>query len=316
MKRKNLAKVITTALLAAALTVSLAGCGSSTSDTDSETAGTSAESSAETDTSSEGSAAETDTGTTVIYVGTAGSPAPYVTTDDNNELTGYDIEVLREVFNRLPQYELEFQTTEFASVLTGLSAGNFQMAVNNWGYTEERAENYYYSYPYDAKPYNFVQRSDDEPLTSLEDAANRGYTIECFTGQIATVAIENWNEEHPDNQINVVYTEAELAAVYEHIVDGASDFRIEDAPAYNLLVDSYGFDLQGTQMSDEEMDRISSTLSSYFLFPKTEEGAALREEVNTVLKEMYEDGTLTEYQEKYLGIDYLPDAEEYESTLN
>jgi polar amino acid transport system substrate-binding protein len=318
MKRKNLESRIVAAILAGVLTVSLTACGGSStaSSTDSTAESSSSENTAsEAETSEDAAAAET-TETTVIYAGTAGSPAPYVTTDENNELTGYDIAVLKEVFNRLPQYDLEFQLSDFASVLTGMTAGTCQMAVNNWGYTKERAENYYYSYPYDAKPYWFVQRSDDEPLTSFQDAADRGYTIECFTGQIATVAVENWNTEHPDSQINIQYTEAELPAVYEHIVDGVSDFRIEDAPAYNLLADSYGFDLQGVPISDEDTKQITSTLSSYFLFPKSEEGAALRDEVDAVVKEMFEDGTLADLQQEYLGINYLPDASEYESTLN
>ena len=312
MKKKVLKKRLIAAIMVGALAAGLAGCGSSASDTDSAEDTTSAESEENADAEESSDSTEV----TTIVAGTAASPAPYITVDEDNNVTGYDAAVLEEVFNRLDQYELVWEISDLNAALTGLTAGNYQIAVNNFGYTEERAENYYYSYPYDAKPYYFVQRVDDEPLTSFADAAERGYTIECFTGQIATTAVETWNESSSGDQITIEYTEAELAVVYEHIVDGVSDFRIEDAPIYNQLIESYGFELQATELSEEDTAQISSSLSSYFLFPMTEEGAALREEVDAVLKEMYEDGTLTELQDEYLGIDFLPDAEEYESTIN
>lgn len=308
MKKRNILKGIVTLGLAAALTAGLGACGgNSASQTENTPSSAPSESAAETQETQE---------KTVIIAGTGGSPAPYVTTDENDELTGYDIALLKEVFNRLPQYELQFQLADLPSLMTGVTAGNYHLAINDFGYTEERAENFLFSYPYNATPYNFVQRSDDEPLTSFQDAADRGYTIECFTGEIATAAVENWNRENPDHEINIVYTEAELPAVFEHIVDGVSDFRIDAAPAYNEVIDSYGFDLQGTQISEEETSRITSTLNAYILFPKTEEGEALREDVNAAIKEVYEDGTMTALQKEYLGIDFLPDASEYEKPIN
>jgi polar amino acid transport system substrate-binding protein len=254
---------------------------------------------------------------TTIYAATSGSPAPYITVDEDNNLTGYDIEVLKEIFNRLPQYELELVNTDFSAVLTGLTSGNYQIAVNNLGYREERAENYLYSYPYDKIKYVFIQRKDDEPLTSFQDAADRGYSIEAGAGVNVTNAIEKWNEENPDSQINIIYTEAELPVVFQHIEEGASDFRIDDLPIYTAYQEEYGFEnLTDYEISDEETARVSDSLNSYFLFAKDEQGEALREEVDTVLKELKEDGTLLKLSEEYFGGDQVPDDEDFEATLN
>ena len=43
----------------------------------------------------------------VIKAVTSGTLAPYFYVNDDNELTGVDIDIVKEVFNRLPQYETE-----------------------------------------------------------------------------------------------------------------------------------------------------------------------------------------------------------------
>jgi polar amino acid transport system substrate-binding protein len=163
----------------------------------------------------------------------------------------------------------------------------------------------------------FIQRKDDEPLTSFQDAADRGYSIEAGAGVNVTNAIEKWNEENPDSQINIIYTEADLPIVFQHIQEGASDFRIDDLPIYVAYQDEYGFeDLTDYEISDEETARVSDSLNSYFLFAKDDAGAALREEVDEVLKELKEDGTLLKLSEEYFGADQVPDDADFEETLN
>ncbi|WP_029232305.1 transporter substrate-binding domain-containing protein [Butyrivibrio sp. VCB2006] len=249
-----------------------------------------------------------------VVAATRGGPVPYITVDENDELDGYDIAVFRAVFEKLPQYDVELVKTDDA--LTGLTSGQYQISVNNWGYREERAETYYYSYPYDKVVYDFIQRADDEPLTSFRDASERGYKIEVGAGNNVTNALEAWNESNPDAQIELVYTESDILVLFEHILDGTSDFRIDDHPIFNAYKEQYDLQLQGNSLSDEEAQNVSSSLNAYFLFPKDEAGAALREDVNRVLKELKEDGTLKTLSEKYFGIDQSPDAADFEKVLN
>lgn len=255
-------------------------------------------------------------GTTINAV-TGGSPAPYITVEEDGTYSGYDIEVLKAVFDRLPQYKLDLQTAEFDSIFTGLTAGNYQLAVNNFSYREERSESYYFSFPYDEITYVFVQRNGDEPLTSLQDAADRGYKIESNAGGNVTNAIEQWNSENPDSQIEIIYSDADLAVWFEHIEDGTADFRIDDLPIYNAYLEEFQFQgLQKTELSTEETAKISTALDAYFLFPKSKEGDELRTEVNKVLKELQEDGTLLKLSQEYFGADQVPDASKYVTPIN
>lgn len=256
-------------------------------------------------------------GVTVIHAVTAGTTAPYTTLLEDGTFTGYDIEVLYAVFDRLPQYELDLQVSDREGIFSGLTAGNYQLAVNNYSYTAERAESYYYSFPYDEITYVYVQRAGDTPLTSFQDAADRGYKIEVGATNNVTAALEKWNEENPDSQIELIYSDAANVVWFEHIEDGVSDFRIDDLPIYNANIKEYGFEnLQSTELSEEEIARISTALDAYFLLPKTEEGAALREDINAVLKELQEDGTLLELSEKYFGGDQVPDASKFVTPIN
>lgn len=309
MKANNVKRVLTTILAATLAATSVTACGSGSSNISAEAAGNSNDNA--------NAATENSGDVTVINAVTGGSPKPYISVEEDGSYSGYDIEVLQAVFDRLPQYSLNLQTAEFDAIFSGLTAGNYQIAVNNFSYNEKRAESYYYSFPYDEIKYVFVQRADDEPLTSLQDAADRGYKIEAGAGVNVTNAIEKWNEENPDSQIEIIYTEADLSVVFEHIQDGTSDFRVDDLPIYNSYIEEFGFDgLQKSELSAEETAKFSTALDAYFLFPLNDEGAALREDVNKVLKELQADGTLEELSQKYFGADQVPSADKFETPIN
>lgn len=298
--KQNRIKRIITGTLVGTLALGLTACGSASSTS-----------------SSSDSTAAASGGVTVINAVTGGTPKPYITIDDDNNYSGYDIEVLKAVFEKLPQYELNIQTADFTSLFSGLQAGNYQLAVNNFSYNEDRAESYYFSYPYDEIKYVFIQRKGDEPLTSLQDAADRGYKIEAGAGVNVTNAIEKWNEENPDSQIEIVYTEQDQSVTFEHIQDGTSDFRIDDLPIYQSYQEEFGFDgLEYTELSEEETAKISTALDAYFLFPKDEKGQALRDEINEALKELREDGTLEELSQEFFGANQVPSADKFEETIN
>jgi len=143
-------------------------------------------------------------GVQVVKAVTNGSLAPYMYVNEKEELTGTDIEIVREVFKRLPQYELQI---DIADALQGVLSGQYDIAVNNYGYTPARGETYYYSLPYKTTYNVYIQRPDDKPLTSLKDISDRKYKIELGAGSLTAAMLEKWNELNPNNKINIVYTD-------------------------------------------------------------------------------------------------------------
>ena len=136
MKNRILNRVIATIGVTAVLFGSLTGCGSTSSSTDTAASGV-----------------------TKVTVATKGSPAPYMVVDENNEIGGSDIEIVKAIFERLPQYELEIIKAD--DPLTGLTGGLYDLAVNNYAWRDERGELYYYSLPYKTGYDVYIQRKDD-----------------------------------------------------------------------------------------------------------------------------------------------------------
>ena len=137
-------------------------------------------------------------------------------------------------------------------------------------------------------------------------------------GSLTANALEKWNEENPDHQINIVYSNADFQVKYQHIVDGVADVAIDDGPLIDNLLPNFGLEgkLVANAIDEETEDFLFPQNNTYFLFGKNEKGAALREDVNKVLKEMKEDGTLAQITEKYLGKDTSPDEKYFEETIN
>lgn len=288
----NEKKVTATVLLAALGIAGLTGCGSS----------------AETDASADG--------VTKITVATKGSPAPYMVVDEDGTIGGSDIEVLQAVFEQLPQYEIEIVKSD--DPLTGLTSGLYDIAVNNYTWREERGELYYYSLPYKTGYDVYIQRSGDEPLTGLQDLAERGYKIEVSAGSNKASALEQWNEENPDAQIELVYSESDFQVKFQNIVDGKTDVAIDDGPILDTLITQFGLEeeLVGNPIDEETAEYIFPHNNTYFLFPKDEAGAALREDVDAAILELAEDGTLAEILTEYFGMDNSPADADLEATLN
>lgn len=327
--KKKFVNIFTATVTALALGAGLAGCGAQAQSSAAQS-GTeaqeqnSADTQAQTDAADAGNAnaqadgatESTDGDVTVIKAVTKGSPAPYVTIDENNQPAGSDIEIIKAVFERLPQYELQISLADDA--LTGIISGQYDIGVNNYGYREERADSYYFSYPYKTGYDVYIQRADDKPLEGLKDLADRGYRVEVGAGSLKANALEAWNAENPDDQIDILYSDADFALKFQHILDGTTDVAIDDGPIFDTLIPEFELDgqLVGNPIDEETQKFISPHNSSYFLFAKDEKGAALREDVDQALKEIKEDGTLAKILTDYFGKDTSPAADKFEETIN
>lgn len=313
MKKKIVTKIITILATAAVIGATLAGCGSS-SNGSAQTSGSSSDESTQSS-GSEATGADAPVEVTTIHAVTGGAPAPYMSVNEAGEPEGFDIAVFEALIDRLPQYELEWTVT--SDYLTGLLSGQYDVAVNNLAYRAERAESYFYSFPYKLTDKVFIQRTDAEPVTSLAEAAERGYSIEVGAGGAVTNALEAWNEANPDKQINIIYTEADFLVRYQHILDGQVDFGCDDSPIFAKYAEEFGFtDLVGVTLDNEAMADVLPSVYTYFLFSKDDAGAALRAELDAELKAMYEDGTLAQLSQEYFGLDVTPPADQFVTEPN
>lgn len=306
-------KYISTLVVTALVTVLLSACGtssviSSTVETNTphvDTSQISTEADTQSITPDESESTASTEEVKVIKIGTGGSPKPWLYTDDNNELLGYDAEVVYAIDDILPQYEFIFEITEFQSIFTGIDSGIYQMGVNNISWKEERAEKYLFGNEYVGlnKAGILVRKGYDE-IHSLEDLGGKK-TYAGTAGLYSQIFIENYNDTHPDNPILLEYTEADTIKQYQDLDAGIVDFLFGGPVTFAIYLEEYPElkdILDFAPISDEEAKSIEDPYS-YFIYPKTEEGEKLKTDVDEALKKLKENGTITELGFKYYGYD-------------
>lgn len=77
--------------------------------------------------------------------------------DEDGNLTGYDIELLKEIDQRLPQYEFDFEVMDFSNLLLSLETKKIDVIAHNMAKNPEREEKFLFnSQPYNAVPTHVV----------------------------------------------------------------------------------------------------------------------------------------------------------------
>jgi len=220
----------------------------------------------------------------VIRVGTEGTYPPFTFHDENGELTGYDVEVAKEVAKRLG-LEVEFKETQWDAMFAGLNSKRFDMIANQVGIKPDRVEKYDFSLPYTISTAVIVVHQDNNDIQSFEDLEGK---------KAAQSLTSNYGEMAKSNGAEVVGVDGFNQAI-ELITSKRVDATLND----KLSVLDYK-----KQQPDAPIKIVAESddaSQSAFMFRKGNE--ELVEAVNEVMEEMKQDGTLTKLSEKWFGED-------------
>lgn len=239
-----------------------------------------------------------------IKVGTSGTTQPFSYRDETGELTGYDVDVIKAVFEELPKYEVEFEMTEFDAILSSLDSNRYQIAANNFSMTEERKEKYIFSEPYYKNSYEIVLPKDVTSVKSMKDLA--GKTTESIPGSNQTTGLEKFNAEFPENAVEIKYAEGDPTKFIQNVASGRTDFYVSSAGITKNIIEEHNFDVNVVTLDEAENELFLVKPYSYFLFSKNNQNNQLIEDFNTELNELKADGTLAELSEKHFGKDLSP----------
>lgn len=220
----------------------------------------------------------------VLKVGTEGTYAPFTFHNDEGELTGYDVEVIKEVAKRMG-VEVEFMETQWDSMFAGLNAERFDLIANQVGINEDRLANYDFSTPYTYSSSVIVTPADNTDIKSFEDLEGKK-SAQSLTSNYGAIAEENGAE--------LVGVEG-LAQSIELVKQGRADVTVNDKLA---VLDYIKAQNDESVKIVAESDDISEMA---FTFNKGNE--ELVQAVNEQLAAMKEDGTLTKISEEWFGED-------------
>ena len=231
-----------------------------------------------------------------IIVATNASPKPF-NYEENGELTGYEIELVRAIFKDSDKYDVKFEKTEWSGVFAGLDADRYQMAVNNISYTKERAEKYLYAAPTAKNPNVIVVKKDDSSIKSLDDIG--GKSTEVVQGTTSAKQLEDYNKQHSDNPTVLNYTRADFQQIMGRLSDGQFDYKIFDKIGVETVIKNQGLDnLKVIELPSDQQPYV------YPLLAKGQD--ELKTFVDKRIKELYKDGTLEKLSKQFFGDTYLP----------
>ena len=219
-----------------------------------------------------------------ITIATEGAWSPWTYHDDQG-LTGFDIEVGRLIAGELG-VEADFQEFPWGSILAGVETGQFDMACNGVGYTEERAQKFAFSVPYVYTEAVLVVRGDNEDIRTLEDLKGR----------------------KTSNSPNSTYAmkAEEYGATVDYVDTIGETMMMVEQGRVDATINAKG------SVEDYLREHPDANIKIVLTFPGEpvcipfrmgEDTATLVEAVNGILEAAREDGRLAELSVKYFGVD-------------
>lgn len=243
----------------------------------------------------EENAADQNPDAETVVVGTGNAYQPFVYLDENNELQGYEIEVLKAVDEKLEDYNFEYESSDFKNILTSLSAGKVDFAAHQYEHNDERASKYLYGeVGYTDYTLYIVNQAGEEGYDTLDDL--QGKNVFASPGSNVAYLLEQYNSDHGDDEkINIIYQENANEIFVTGLQNGTADAGIltkYDTNKYNEQFDA------NIEISSEPI----SVSKTYYLFDKEDE--ELQKAVDGALQELIDEGTLAELSKEILGDDY------------
>lgn len=237
----------------------------------------------------------------VVYVASPENNYPYSYYDDDGNLTGYDIEVMRAVDEALDDYTFEYVHAEQDAIYTGLSSGKYDIALTNAYYTEERAENYNLpKHQMGASPAGVFVRTENADVKTLSDVASQGLSVAPhLAGDGNSYQVEKYNKENPDNQVEITYSDDPNCFInmIQWVAEGRYDAAFYPKTYFDALVTAEDGDFH--QYADQLSYNAYVAVETYPVIAKAD--TELTDAVDGVLATLKEDGTLEEYAVEYLG---------------
>ncbi|MDN7246867.1 transporter substrate-binding domain-containing protein [Planococcus shenhongbingii] len=223
----------------------------------------------------------------ILTVATSGTlfPTSY-RAEGTDELTGFEVEVVREVAERL-ELEVEFTELGFDEMLTSVQTGQVDLAANDIEVTEDRKDKFTFSTPFKYSYGTAIVRKDDlSGIETLEDLKGKK-----AAGASTSVYMETAREYGAEE---VVYDNATNEVYLRDVSIGRTDVILNDYYLQTLALEAF--------------PELNITIHPNLKYSPSEVGVVmnkdnteLAENVNRAIEEMLEDGTIAEISGEFFA---------------
>ena len=215
-----------------------------------------------------------------------GQWAPWTYHDESGELVGYDTEVGKAIAEKLG-VKAEFVEGDWDGLFTGLDTGRYDAIINGVEITDERSQKYDFTTPYAYIKTGICVLADNTDINSFEDLAGKK-TSNSLGSTYADLAAQYGA---------TVENVSTLSETIDMLIAGRVDATLNaEVSFYDYLAEHPDAPIKISALSDD------ASLVSVPL-RKGDDSASLRAAIDQAIKELSEDGTLTELSMKYFGSD-------------
>ncbi len=202
---------------------------------------------------------------------------------ETDKITGYEVEIIREVANRL-DLDVDFTEMGVDGMLTSVNSGAIDIAAMGIDRDGENADKYNYTIPY---KYSFgamvVRESDNSGIETLEDLKDKKAAGAATTSYMKVARHYGAEEVIYDNATNDQYL--------QDVANGRTDVILNDFYSQKMAVAAL------PEIPVKVHDIFYNPSETNYAIKKGND--LLTDKVNTALEEMKADGTLTELSKQF-----------------
>jgi len=280
--KKKLLRKISSMVLVVALAVSIVGCGKS--------AGTSADAA----------------NVTVVKVGTGNGMPPFCSLDANGKAVGYDVDVLKEIDNRLAEYQFDIQSLDFTTLLVSLDSGALDVVSHQLVKSDVRKTKYLFPDQYYCLSPLSLAVKTDSGIKTLADL--KGKSINESPSSYEYSLLTSYNQKTLGNTLKInAVSDLSTADNFKQVANG----QVDAALTYQSTFKSVQADLKIDNIKLTDTVLVEDT---YIMLAKGQE--KLTAAINQALKDMLSDGTLATIAKKDLSEDVFANYTSLIQTTN
>lgn len=221
-----------------------------------------------------------------LIVGLEGDWAPWSFVGEDDELTGYDVEVAKAIAAKLG-VEAQIVPGEWDGLFAGMDAGRYDIVVNGVEVTPDREEKYDFSQPYAYIRTALIVRGDNEDILTFED----------LDGKKTANSIASTYMNLAESYGATCYGVATLDETLTMVLQGRADATLNAVVSFTDYMSQHPDSNLKIVATTEEATNVAIPMR------KDEDTTTLRQAIDQAIEELREDGTLSELSLRFFGED-------------
>jgi len=215
--KKKLWKKISCMILVGVISISVIGCGKGAS--------TSADAS----------------NLTVVKVGTGNSMPPFCSLDDNGNVVGYDVDVLKEIDKRLTDYQFDIQSMDFTTLLVSLDSGALDVVSHQLVKSDARKQKYLFPDQYYCLSPLSLAVKKDSGIKTLNDL--KGKSINESPSSYEYSLLTSYSQKNLGNSLKInAVSDLSSADNFKQVANGQVDVALTYQSTYKKVQDDLNLD--------------------------------------------------------------------------